>query len=336
MAEPVPTITTVARLANVSVASASRALNGIKTTPAVFERVVEAAERVGYVPNASARSLRSRRTGHIGFAMPDVANPVYTTMVESIQEVARARGWRLMLHSTGADIDEELSIVRDLKRRFVDGLILVSLRMTAHHASELENAGAPVVVIGPATNRTHVDTVRGNSRRGAAEAVRHLRARGRTRIALLNGPRGTLPAASRRLGYLDGLRSAGVRRDDLLIEDADDFTMEPGRQAAERLLTRARPDAVLCANDLLAIGALAALRGAGLAVPEDVAVVGMDNTYLCELTAPPLTTIDLGAAERARTAAELLVERLEHPEREPRTVDVAPRLVIRATCGASA
>jgi LacI family transcriptional regulator len=335
LTEPAPTIATVARLANVSVASASRALNGIKTTPAVFERVVEAAERIGYVPNEAARSLRSRRTGQIGFAMPDVANPVYTTMVESIQEVARARGWRLTLHSTGADIDEELAIVRDLKRRFVDGLILVSLRMTERHAGELENAGAPVVVIGPA-NRTNVDTVRANSRRGAAEAVRHLRASGRRRIAFVNGPRGTVPATSRRLGYLDGLRSAGIRRDDSLIEDADDFTMEPGRQAAERLLTRVTPDAIFCANDLLAIGALAGLRGAGLSVPDDVAVVGMDNTYLCELTMPPLTTIDLGAAERARTAAELLVQRLEHPDWEPRAVDVAPRLVIRATCGASA
>src|SRR6476469_3944212 len=107
MSESTPTITTVARLANVSVASASRVLNGIKTTPGVLERVTEAAERVGYVPNAAARSLRSRRTGQIAFAMPDVANPVYTAMVSSIQSVVRAGGWRLILHSTGADLAEE-------------------------------------------------------------------------------------------------------------------------------------------------------------------------------------------------------------------------------------
>src|SRR5215470_17654724 len=95
-----PTITTVARLANVSVASASRALNGIRTTPDVHARVLEAAEKIGYVPNAAARSLRSRRTGQIAFAMPDVANPVYTSMVGSIQAVAREEGVRLLLHST--------------------------------------------------------------------------------------------------------------------------------------------------------------------------------------------------------------------------------------------
>jgi hypothetical protein len=111
----VPTITTVARLANVSIASASRVLNGIRTNPDTFARVTEAAEAIGYAPNAAARSLRSRRTGQIAFAMPDVGNPVYTTMVGAIQEVARAHGLALLLHSTGADRDDELAMVRDLK-----------------------------------------------------------------------------------------------------------------------------------------------------------------------------------------------------------------------------
>jgi len=125
-----PTLAEVAKLANVSVASASRALNGIGTRPETLSQVLEAAERVGYVPNAAASALRSRRTGHIAFAMPDVANPVYASMVNAIQEVARARNCRLVLHSTGSDADEELGILRDLRRRFVDGLILVPLNVT--------------------------------------------------------------------------------------------------------------------------------------------------------------------------------------------------------------
>jgi LacI family transcriptional regulator len=333
MGDATPTITTVARLANVSVASASRVLNGIRTTPDVHERVTEAAERVGYVPNAAARSLRSRRTGQIAFAMPDVANPVYTMMVASIQAVVSEAGWRLILHSTGADLDDELVIVRDLKRRFADGLILVSLRMTDEHVAELDAAAAPVVVIGRPTKGKRVDTVRANSRRGAAEAVRHLHAAGRRRIAFVNGPHETVPAASRRLGYLDGLRACGLERDDAIVERAEDFTVGPGQSAAARLLARERPDAIFCANDLIAIGALGALRDAGLRVPDDVAVVGMDNTYLCELTDPRLTTIDLGAADRARVAAELLVKRIEQPSRRARSLGVEPRLVVRGTCG---
>ena len=331
-----PTITTVARLANVSVASASRVMNGIKTSPATLERVTEAAEAIGYVPNAAARTLRSRRTGQIAFAMPDVGNPVYTTMIGSIQDVARARGWRLMLHSTGADMEDELAIVRDLKHRFVDGLILASLHLTDVHADELRRAAAPVILIGQPTTGTTVDTVRAYSRKGASEAVRHLYGANRRRIGFVNGPQHTLPGASRRLGYLDGLRSCSLARDDTLIEVADDFMIEPGRRAAVRLLERGRLDAILCANDLLAIGALAALRDAGLDVPRDVALVGMDNTPLSEVTWPTLTTVDLGSSERARIAAEMLLDRIEDPTREPRVVGVAPRLVVRASSGASA
>jgi LacI family transcriptional regulator len=318
----------------VSIASASRALNGIKTRPDVLAKVTQAAEAVGYVPNAAARSLRSRRTGQVAFAMPDIANPVYTTMVSSIQAVAKAGGRRLMLHSTGADAEDELEILRDLKRRFVDGLILCSLNLTEAHVAELRGAAVPVVVIGRPVKDSHVDTVRTNSRRGAAEAVRHLHAAGRRRIALLNGPPHTAPGSSRRLGYLDALRSCGLERDDALIEVADDFMVEPGRRATVRLLERTRPDAIFCANDLLAAGALAALREADLGVPGDVALVGMDNSVLAEHTWPPLTTIDLGSAERARIAAELLLKRIERPGRPTRTVGVEPRLVVRASCGA--
>lgn len=288
------------------------------------------------MPNAAARSLRSRRTGQIAFAMPDVANPVYTTMVGSIQDVARAGGWRLMLHSTGAEREDELAILRDLKRRFVDGLILCSLRLTEEHEFELARAAAPVVVIGRPSRGTVVDTVRANSRKGAGEAVRHLFAVGRRRIAFVNGPPETAPGSSRRLGYFDGLRACGIERDEALIEVAADFMVEPGRQAAERLLARVRPDAIFCANDLLAVGALAALRAANLDVPGDVSVVGMDNTVLSELTWPALTTIDLGSAERARIAAELLLKRIEHPARKVRSVGVEPRLVVRASSGAVA
>jgi LacI family transcriptional regulator len=333
--EGVPTIMTVARLANVSVASASRVLNGIRTNPDTFARVTEAVEVVGYAPNAAARSLRSRRTGQIAFAMPDVGNPVYTTMVSSIQEVARTHGWRLMLHSTGADAEDEIAMVRDLKHRFVDGLILASLDLTDAHADELRGAAAPVVVIGRPAAGTPVDTVRAHSRKGSAEAVRHLHASGRSRIAFVNGPEHTVPGALRRLGYFDGLRSCDLSRDDALIEVATDFMVEPGRGAAERLLRRVRPDAILCANDLLAVGALAALHTVGLDVPGDVALVGMDDTALCEVAWPRLSSVDLGSAERARIAAELLIERIENPRIEARVVGVQPRLVVRESSGGS-
>jgi LacI family transcriptional regulator len=332
-----PTLTTVARLANVSIASASRVINGIKTNPETMEAVTAAAEAVGYVPNAAARSLRSRRTGQIAFAMPDIANPVYTTMVGSIQQIARAHGSRLILLSTEGHIEDELGFLADLKQRYVDGLILCSLQFTEAHAEAVASAAVPVAVIGSPTKGAKVDTVRPNSRTGAAEAVRHLYAHGRRRIAFVNGPEQTAPGTARKLGYFDALRACKLERDDALVEVASDFNaIEPGREAVERLLGRVRPDAIFCANDLLALGALSALRAAGLDVPRDVALVGMDNTNLSAVTSPPLTSVDLGSADRARIAAELLLARIEHPNRRPRNVVVEPRLVVRESCGAHA
>jgi LacI family transcriptional regulator, galactose operon repressor len=328
-----PTLITVAKLANVSVASASRVLNGIRTNPETLERVTAAAEAVGYVPNAAARSLRSRRTGQIAFAMENIANPVYTAMVASIQELARENGLRLLLHSTGGDVDDEVSLLDDLKQRYVDGLIFAAIRFTDAHVEAVRRAAVPVAVIGRPPAEARVDTVRANSRRGAVEAVRHLHEVGRRRIGFVNGPEAHTSSGARRLGYLDGLRGCGLVRDDELIEVASEFTVEPGRDATARLLARVRPDAIFCANDLLALGAIAALRDAGLDVPRDVAVVGMDDTSLAALSWPPLTSVDLGSAERARLAAELLLKRIEHPGRRPRTLGVEPRLVVRASSG---
>ncbi len=311
-------------------------INGIRTNPETLERVTAAAASVGYVPNAAARSLRSRRTGQIAFAMPDVANPVYTAMVGSIQKVARANGSRLILHSTDGDLGDELGFLADLKQRYVDGLILCSLQFTDAHADAVAAATVPVAVIGNPTKGAKIDTVRANSRGGAAEAVRHLHSGGRRRIAFINGPERTAPGAARKLGYFDALRTCGLDRSDDLVEIADDFMIEPGREAAERLLERVLPDAIFCANDLLALGALSALRAAGLDVPGDVALVGMDNTSLSLVTSPPLTTVDLGSGERARIAAELLLARIEQPSRRARSVGVEPRLIVRESCGVHA
>ena len=268
--------------------------------------------------------------------MPDVANPVYTAMVASIQEVLHTGGRRLVLHSTGADVAEELTIVRELQRHFADGLILVSLRMTETLAAEVERAPVPVVVIGRASSRARVDTVQTDSRAGAADAVRHLFDAGRRRIALVNGPSETVPAKMRHDGYVDALRSCGLDFDERLVEVGEDFSVEPGRTATVRLLERERPDAIFCANDLIATGALTALHDAQLEVPGDVAVVGMDNTYLCDVVYPRLTSVDLGASRRGQAAAELLMKRIELPSRRTRIIDVPPTLVVRETCGASA
>ncbi|WP_346777272.1 LacI family DNA-binding transcriptional regulator [Streptomyces sp. HNM0575] len=372
-----PTVETIAERAGVSIASVSRVLNGHGARPETVRRVERAAAEVGYVPNAVARSLKGGRTRQLTFAMQDIGNPVYVAMVRQIQSIAKAEGYRLLLHSTDAVAEDELAVVRSLADRTSDGLILCPIRITPEHIEALRTAARPVVVIGslPEEERVPVDSVRADSVAGAGLAVRHLAETGRRRIAFVNGPADTVPGRNRHLGYHRALAACGLRADPELVVTTE-FTIEAGASAMHRLLDRLTAggagtsaggpgvsahepgdpggpglDAVFCANDQLALGASQALHSRGLRIPGDVAVVGMDDTVLVRAGWPPLTSVDLGSAERGRIAAEMLLERISGPRagsgqkagsgpgsgsvRDPgppaRTRTVTPRLVVRAS-----
>lgn len=321
-----PTVRTVAQLAGVSIASASRVLNGIGGSAELAARVRAAAEHVGYVPNAIARSLQSQRTGLIGLAVVDISNPVYVLMTRAIEAEIADSGRQLLIHATGARPASETELLRGLARRYVDGLIMSLLEVTDSHLHELSRTAVPVVVVGQMPGDLPVDNVRADSLAGMALGVSHLIERGRTRIALINGPASTVPSADRAEGFHTTLAAHGLRALDV---ERGGFTFEGGREATRRLLGRTRPDAILAANDLAAAGALHAVLSAGLRVPEEVAVVGMDNTAIAELTFPRLTSVDLGAAERGRRAARLLLSRLDDASLPARCERVAPSLVVR-------
>ncbi|GAA3096753.1 LacI family DNA-binding transcriptional regulator [Nonomuraea salmonea] len=326
-----PTITTIAERAGVSIASVSRVLNGLPTRQETVRKVMAAADELGYVRNAVARSLKSRRTHQIAFAMADVGNPAYLAMLREIQPVLKAAGYRLVLHSTDAVVADEIDVLHSLGERYVDGLIMSPLRVTDTHLQMLATARAPVVIIGSVPDGTRVDNVRADSRTGVRLAVDHLYALGRRRIAMVNGPLDTVPGAARGAAYREALTDLGLPYDENLVQIGD-FYREEGRRAVAELLDRAPEiDALMCANDLIALGALDVLRAKGRRVPEDVAVVGMDDTDLAAASWPSLTSVSLGSAERGKAAAELLLERLQGDDGDPKRVTVAPRLAIRAS-----
>jgi len=325
-----PTVHTVAKLAGVSIASASRVLNGLGASPETEQRVRAAAAKVGYVPNAVARSLRSRRTDMLALAVEDIGNPVYVAMMRAMETVVRRAGYRLVVHATGADPDGEVELLDGLAKRYVDGLVLVPIRVTDAHLEALSRAAGPVVVVGALPDDVEVDNVRTDSHSGVGLALSHLVESGRRRIALINGPLDTVPGAARQAGYLAARDRLGLPADDALIEIGD-FRYEDGRRATERLLDRVRPDAIFCANDLIAVGALHTLLSRGIRVPEEIALVGMDDTDLARMSFPQLSSVSLGSEERGQTAAQLLLDRLVDPDRPPARVTVPPRLVIRAS-----
>jgi LacI family transcriptional regulator len=326
-----PTVETIAERAGVSIASVSRVLNGHGARPNTVRRVEQAAAELGYVPNGVARSLKGGRTRQLTFAMPDVGNPAYVSMVRQIQAVTKPLGYRLLLHSTDAVAEDELDVVRSLADRTSDGLILCPIRVTDAHLEVLARAARPVVVIGSLPDAAAVDSVRADSVHGTALAVRHLLERGRRRIAFINGPADTVPGHNRALGYRAALREAGLTPDPGLTVTTE-FGIEAGTRAAHRLL-QARPDidSVFCANDQLALGAAHAAHDRGLRIPDDLAVVGMDDSELAMAGQPALTSVDLGSAERGRLAAQMLVARLEGGDHPVRCETVPPRLAVRAS-----
>ncbi len=324
---------TVARRAGVSIASVSRVLNGLSASPEMARRVRTAVAALDYVPDARGRSLKAGRTMQLAFAVADIANPVYAEMMRAIDDLTKAAGFRLVVHSTGSDPAEEIDLIEGLARRYVDGLILSPLRITPGHVHSLVAAPVPVIVIGSIPSDAGVDSVRTDSRRGAGLAVEHLVAVGRRRIAFVNGDPRTVPGVARAEGYRSAIVAAGLTLDERLIATGGEFTYAAGYAATREIVARARPDALFCADDLLAIGAMRALADLHLRIPHDVAVVGMDDTELARMSTPALSSVSLGSSERARIAARLLLERLDDPDLPPRQLTVAPRLVTRESSG---
>lgn len=327
------TVVLVAERAGVSIASVSRVLNGLPTMAETRAKVLAAAAELDYVPDAVARSLKVGKTDQIVLAVADAGNPAYVTMMHAVADVVAAAGYRLVLASTGDDPDDQLDLVRNLNRGYADGLILVPLRITDALLGELEATRRPVVVFGTLPEHAGVDHVRARSADGVGLALDHLHRLGRRRIAFLNGPVDTGAGTARLGGYLAAAARLGLATSAEMQVEAGDFTFAAGLLAAEELLAQATPDAVMCANDLLAVAMVKVLAKRKRRVPDDVAVVGMDNSELAELATPTLTSVDLGSARRGVLAARLMLDRLDDPTLPAQRVTVDPTLVVRDSTG---
>jgi LacI family transcriptional regulator len=324
-----PTVVEVADRAGVSIASVSRVLNGKSARPDTEDRVRTAVAELGYVPDATGRALKLGATLQVAFAVDDVGNPVYTEMMRGVEEGMAGSGARLLVSSTGHDPTDLVAVVRSLSRGYADGLIISPLRRSPELVEALVNAPVPVVVVGDIGEGTPLDTVRTDSRKGVVLAYRHLVDTGRRRIAFVNGPADTAPGRARREGYQQACAEAGTVGEDIEVED---FTVGAGESAWTTLAgldARRRPDAVIAANDLLAFGVMRAAHNTRRRVPQQLAVVGIDDTQFARVFSPSLTSVSLGARVRGQQAARLLLDRMAAPQSPPRTVRVEPRLLVR-------
>ena len=328
------TIKDVAREAQVSVASVSRALNGGGgVTAATSERIHAAADRLQYIPHAAARMLITRRTHTIGALLPDLHGEFFSELIRGIDLAARARGLHLLVSSSHDGIAEAAAAVRSMQGR-VDGLLILSGRIDAAFLRANLPMALPVVLLNSAVNNPAYSVLNVDNHAGAAAMVRHLLQAGHAEVALIAGPDGNFDARQREQGYRSAMAKYAPRATLNIV--AGDFSEESGYRAGQQLLARGvRPRAVFAANDMMAVGCLIAFREAGVRVPQDIALAGFDDIPIARYVTPALSTVRVRIANFGRLALGRLADIIEHPEQEPPAVDTLGfEIVARETCGA--
>ncbi|MFN8466077.1 MAG: LacI family DNA-binding transcriptional regulator [Caldilineaceae bacterium] len=324
------TIRDVAARAGVSSTTVSHVINATRPVSAELRARVESAmAELGFQPNALARSLRRKRTHTLGMIVPDSANPFFAEVGRGIEDTSFASGYSVILCNSDGDPARELLYLDLLVQKQVDGVLLVPTGDHAELAARLRTRNIPVVVIDRDVSEAPIDRAHIDNVAGGYLATRHLLDLGHRRIGYIGGPPHLSPVPDRSAGYCRALQEAGLPIDDRLIIAGNfrDFSGYSGAQALFALPDP--PTAIFAGNDLMAIGVLAAARDAGIAVPDDLSIVGFDDIHLAGYINPPLTTVAQPKYELGVIAAELLLARLAKPDMPPQRRLLQAQLVVR-------
>ncbi len=328
----------IAKLSGVSRSTVSRVINNDPNVSSVTrERVLQVVKRVNYTPNAAARGLAAGRTHVLGLVIPmGVAalftDPYFPILIQGVSSACNSREYSVMLWLAEPEY-ERRQIRQIMYSGLVDAVIVSSMLMNDSLVQALGDGDLPFMLVGRHPTDAHASYVDADNLGGAREAVTHLLRMGRCRVATITGPQNMIAGADRLSGYLAALRDRAVISDPALIAEGD-FTEAGGYHAMQQLLGR-RPDGVFIASDMMAIGALRALREAGLRVPEDVAIVGFDDLPQAARTDPPLTTVRQPVYRLGTMAVEAVLDVLDHRDSSPRHIILPTELVVRASCGSA-
>jgi DNA-binding LacI/PurR family transcriptional regulator len=323
-------IRTVARLANVSIATVSRTINRVSTVnPKTAKRVWEVIEKLNYFPNTQARSLVSGRSRLLGLIVSEITNPFFPELIQGFEDIAVEHGYEILIGSTNYDPRRMSLCIRRMLERRAEGVAVMTFGVEKPLLDQFAERNVPLVFVDEGPDRPVISLLRVDYHHGIRQGVQHLAALGHRHIAFISGRKELHSAQSRLAAFLKSLQECGIAADPEWIVEGD-HTMEGGIEAMDRLLkTGQRPTAVMCSNDMTAIGVLHTLYRAGLRVPDDLSVIGFDNIHIAQVTTPPLTTIQMSCFELARAAVTALRAHVEEDGDPKRNYKISTHLVVR-------
>lgn len=322
----------VARRAGVSIATVSRVVNHITTVdPELAKRVWKAVEEVGYVPNPQARALVSGRSRMLGLIVSEITNPFFPELVQEFENLAVAQDYEVMIGSTNYDPVRTESLIRRMLQRNVDGIAVMTFGIEEELVKKLVDIDFPLVFVDAGPKLNNIRVLKVNYAEGIRQAVQHLAALGHRAIAFISGPLHLRSAVARRDAFLSSMSELGLTAPEGHVIEGD-HTMEGGMTAIERLVAHAQlPTAVVCSNDMTAIGVLHGLYRTTHKVPSDISVVGFDDIHLAQFVLPPLTTVQMSCKHLATAAVQALRAAIEpdHPKAAQKEWPIPTRLVVR-------
>jgi LacI family transcriptional regulator len=325
----------VAAHARVSIATVSRTINNVPSVdPVLASRVWEAVADLKYLPNTQARALVSGRSRLLGLIVSEITNPFFPELIHEFEQVAVSQGYEILIGSTSDDPEQMERCLRRMLERKVDGVAVMTFGSEEFFLDRFDAETIPTVFIDSMPSRSANAALDVDYRAGIYESVQHLAVLGHSDIGFISGPLHMRSSQARKKALLQCLRSTGLTANPSWIVEGD-HTLDGGRDAMQRLLKlKKQPTAIICSNDMTAIGVQHALFEADLRVPNDLSLIGFDDIHLAEYTIPPLTTVRMSCKDLAQKAVEILLANLLPASERPRVENgIGTHLIVRQTTG---
>lgn len=340
------TIRDVANLAGVSTATAGRVLGGYgSASKKTMRAVLEAAEKLNYIPNAIAQSMKKKNTYTIGLLVANIVNPFYSNIARALEEHLMKQGYNMIICNTDEDVEREISYLRTLYEKRIDGIIIATVlkgtEMSREEVNRIYNGSIPTIILDREISGLDLPTVTSDNFGGAYEATSHLIRLGHTRIGIIGTAISTL--SKRVEGYKKALEDHNIPFRESLIADKDLTNIQVGevKEGYNKTITmltknRKKPTAIFALNNLLTFGVLLAIQDLGLSIPKDIAIIGWDDFDLAPLLKPPLTVVRQNPINIAGFTANWLLDLINKAgmqDASDRKIMLSTQLVVRGSCG---